>query len=57
MQVDEATKFLINPKVASHAEDKKTAFLKKKGLSDEEISAAFAKARAYGPVNTVRKWK
>ncbi|XP_050687597.1 peroxisomal membrane protein PEX14-like isoform X1 [Eriocheir sinensis] len=51
--VDEAAKFLINPKVASHAEDKKLAFLKKKGLSDEEISSAFAKAKAYGPIDKV----
>ncbi|XP_045138520.1 peroxisomal membrane protein PEX14-like [Portunus trituberculatus] len=48
--VEEAAKFLINPKVASHAEDKKSAFLKKKGLNDEEILAAFSKAKAYASV-------
>lgn len=48
--IEEAAKFLINPKVASHAEDKKSAFLKKKGLNDEEILAAFSKARAYASV-------
>lgn len=50
--VDEAAKFLINPKVASHAEDKKSAFLRKKGLSEEEILAAFSKAKAYAPIVT-----
>ncbi|KAG0712805.1 Peroxisomal membrane protein PEX14 [Chionoecetes opilio] len=48
--VEEAAKFLINPKVASHGEDQKSAFLKKKGLSDEEILAAFSQARVSVPL-------
>ena len=55
LQIEEAAKFLINPKVSSHAEDKKSAFLKKKGLSDEEILAAFSKAKTYAPEGKVKK--
>ncbi|XP_071547180.1 peroxisomal membrane protein PEX14-like isoform X2 [Panulirus ornatus] len=42
--VDEAANFLVNPKVINHANDKKSAFLRKKGLSEAEIQAAFAKS-------------
>lgn len=47
--MDEAAKFLMNPKVINHANDQKSAFLRKKGLSEAEIQAAFAKATTATP--------
>ncbi|KAG7171295.1 Peroxisomal membrane protein PEX14-like [Homarus americanus] len=48
--VDEAAKFLLNPSVINHASDQKTAFLHKKGLTETEIEAAFAKAKTVAPM-------
>lgn len=47
-QVDEAAKFLMNPSVVGHGADKKKAFLRKKGLSEAEIDAAFGKVQVPG---------
>ncbi|XP_068226975.1 peroxisomal membrane protein PEX14 isoform X2 [Palaemon carinicauda] len=47
--IEEAAKFLTNPKVAQHADDQKTAFLRKKGLTEDEIKLAFAKAKVSIP--------
>ncbi|KAK8745970.1 hypothetical protein OTU49_017206 [Cherax quadricarinatus] len=49
--VDEAAKFLLNPKVMNHADEQKTAFLHKKGLTDAEIQAAFSKAKTIAPAD------
>lgn len=46
--MDEAAKFLINPSVIGHSADKKKAFLRKKGLSEAEIDAAFGKVEVPG---------
>lgn len=53
--VDEAAKFLINPSVIGHSADKKKAFLRKKGLSEAEIDAAFGKVEVPGvsPIGAV----
>lgn len=53
--VDEAAKFLINPSVIGHSADKKKAFLRKKGLSEAEIDAAFGKVKVPGvsPIGAV----
>lgn len=40
--VEEARKFLSSPKVFAEKDENKRAFLKKKGLSDEEINMAFS---------------
>ncbi|XP_066941908.1 peroxisomal membrane protein PEX14 isoform X1 [Macrobrachium rosenbergii] len=47
--IEEAAKFLMNPKVAQHADEQKSAFLRKKGLTEDEIQVAFAKAKANMP--------
>ncbi|CAL4068582.1 unnamed protein product, partial [Meganyctiphanes norvegica] len=40
--VEEARKFLLNPKVLTEKDENKRAFLMKKGLTEEEINVAFS---------------
>lgn len=52
-QVDEASKFLSNPNVVKHGVEQKTAFLRKKGLTESEITAAYDMARKIIPPTQV----
>lgn len=52
-QVDEASKFLSNPNVVKHGVEQKTAFLRKKGLTESEITAAYDIAKKILPPTQV----
>jgi len=45
-QVRTAVQFLVNPKVKESTKEHKTTFLKKKGLSENEIDLAFQRSDA-----------
>lgn len=47
--MDEASKFLSNPNVVKHGVEQKSAFLRKKGLTESEITAAYGIARKNMP--------
>ena len=48
-QVETAVRFLANPRVATTTEELKRSFLSKKGLTQEEIGLAMARAAGSRP--------
>lgn len=44
LQINTAVKFLINPNIQKASVDAKRFFLKKKGLTEDEIQTAFSRA-------------